>query len=122
MRNITVSYSGIVDRTAKEPLEHISTGVTCLQGELEIEYKELVKLFGKPNAKTDGYKVDAEWVIFTPEGVATIYNYKSGKNYLGEEGLEVEEITDWHIGGHNEGVVRIIKHALKVEEGGEKNE
>jgi len=46
--------------------------------------------------------------------LATIYNYKDGKNYLGKEGLEVEEITNWHIGGHNEAVVGWIKKALNI--------
>jgi len=74
---------------------------TSLQGYIDVSYKELVRIFGKPNAKGDCYKIDAEWGIQTSFGVATIYNYKNGKNYMGDEGMEVEEITEWHIGGHN---------------------
>ena len=74
---------------------------TSLQGYVDVSYEELVRIFGKPNAKGDCYKIDAEWEIQTPFGVATIYNYKDGKNYMGDEGVEVEEITEWHIGGHN---------------------
>jgi hypothetical protein len=72
---------------------------TCLQGEIDISFAELVEKFGE-SGETDGYKVDAEWKLkFEDGGVATIYNYKSGKNYNGEEGLETEDIRDWHIGG-----------------------
>ena len=75
---------------------------TCLQGYLEALYSELVNAFGE-SAKDgfDAYKSDVEWVVQTPYGVATIYNYKDGKNYLGEEGLSVDEIEEWHIGAHN---------------------
>jgi hypothetical protein len=76
---------------------------THLHGQLNTSYDSLVRLFGSPNAKGDKHKVDAEWVLtFTLfeqfHKVATIYNYKDGKNYLGAEGLPVEEIRDWHIG------------------------
>lgn len=72
---------------------------TSLQGEVDISYNDLIKLFGQPH-EGDGYKVDAEWIIETPFGVATIYNYKTGKNYLGpDEGADVKDIRDWHIGG-----------------------
>lgn len=86
---------------------------TYLQGEMNISYQNLVNTFGEPNGKTDEYKVDAEWIIQTPAGVATIYNYKTGKNYLGDEGEEVENITDWHIGGKNKEVVDYILQELK---------
>lgn len=75
--------------------------MTSLQGELYAPYWAVVKVFGEPNAECDGYKTDAEWNIQTPHGVATIYNWKDGKNYLGDEGLELDEIDEWHIGGHN---------------------
>lgn len=89
---------------------------TSLQEEMVVSYQKLVEVFGKPNAKGDEYKIDAEWIVFTVSGVATIYNWKDGKNYLGaEEGLPVEDITDWHIGGHSDLVVHHIKRALGIE-------
>src|ERR1700722_12206498 len=79
---------------------------TCLQGEIECSYADLVAVFGPPNTEAgDQDKVDAEWILtFTLFGgvakeIATIYNYKTGKNYLGEDGMPTEEIEDWHIGG-----------------------
>ncbi len=57
--------------------------------------------------ETDEYKVDAEWhVSFVDHegehiGFVTIYNYKTGKNYLGHDGLRVGDIKTWHIGSKN---------------------
>ena len=76
---------------------------TSLSGYLDISYRSLVELLGEPNAAVDGYKTDVEWhVKVKAEGesptFATIYNYKDGKNYLGTNGLNVEDIKDWHVG------------------------
>lgn len=80
---------------------------SSLTGYLDVPYSAWVRLFGEPTAETDKYKTDAEWdVSFYDEdgeriGFATIYNYKDGKNYRGANGLNVEQIRDWHIGGKN---------------------
>ena len=55
------------------------------------DYTILVKTFGEPNAEGDGYKVDAEWNLLTPDGIATIYNYKDGPSYMGSDGTPVED-------------------------------
>jgi hypothetical protein len=94
-----------------EIFEHLSNG-TSLQGYINTSYDKLVEAFGQP-IDGDGYKVDAEWKVLTPEGIATIYNYKDGKNYLGKEGTKTEKIAEWHIGGHNKGVVSYITEALR---------
>lgn len=74
---------------------------TCLQGFISVPYDMLVKVLGEPHSDGDGYKIDAEWILkFNNGTVATIYNYKDGPNYLGESGTPVEDIVDWHIGGH----------------------
>ena len=83
--------------------KNLSTSGTCLQGYIEADHKLLVKLFGKSH-NHDDYKSDAEWYLDTPYGIATIYNYKDGKNYLGDEGDAIEDITEWHIGGTNKNV------------------
>ena len=75
---------------------------TRFPGYIETTYDELVARFGEPYiAPRDDHKVDVEWIIDTPHGVATIYNYKNGYSYLGLSGLKVEEISAWHIGGRN---------------------
>jgi len=81
---------------------------TSLQGYITIGYDQLADKLGEPHGN-DSYKVDAEWGIKFEDGtIATIYNYKDGKNYLGEDGESVEDILDWHIGGHNFKAVECI--------------
>lgn len=84
---------------------------TCLQGYVTADYTTLVALFGEPGGGE--YKTEAEWCITTPEGVATIYDYKVGKKYCGEEGLSREDITEWHVGGKNERVVWCVERILE---------
>lgn len=92
---------------------------SSLKGNIECSYGKLVEAFGEPNQEVggDGSKVDAEWLLNTSAGIATIYNYKDGINYLGEEdGEKVENITDWHIGGHKQFVVDEIVNFLGLNE------
>lgn len=85
---------------------------SCLQGYITVTYAALVERFGTPG-ENDGYKEDAQWCLEFPGGhLATIYNYKTGRNYLGDEGLDVEDITDWHIGGHTDEVVGLVHAAM----------
>jgi len=79
---------------------------TSLSGYLNVPYSKLVELFGKPDVPTDGYKTDAEWHLLIKErgeetGFVTVYNFKDGKNYCGANGLNVEDISDWHVGSRN---------------------
>ncbi len=82
---------------------------TSFRGYMLATYSDLVKTFGDPNSEGDGYKVDVEWVLDTPHGVATIYNYKDGRAYLGERGLPIEHICEWHVGGKNNEAYRYIR-------------
>lgn len=86
-------------------------------GNIDVSYAELVKEFGEPTRNEAPSKTDAEWVISTPAGVATIYNYKDGINYLGSGGKKAEDIRDWHIGGHEKSVVAYISKLLGKETG-----
>lgn len=107
-----IEYNNKVKKIKEsEIFEYLSNG-TSFQGYVIATYDRIVKVFGQPIGG-DGYKVDAEWKILTPEGIATIYNYKDGENYLGYKGTKIEKIAEWHIGGHNKGVVSYITEALR---------
>jgi hypothetical protein len=88
--------------------------MTCFQGEFNLPYKDIVKVFGKETTNGDGYKVQAEWHIVTEDGVATIYDYKEGKSYCGKDGIPKSKVTRWHIGGASNKVVPHILKALNI--------
>jgi hypothetical protein len=91
---------------------YASVDMTCLQGYIRATYKELVETFGPPG-EGDDYKIDVEWILKWPNGVvATIYNWKDGKNYCGPEGKAVEDILDWNIGGHTSLSVEYVRLEL----------
>lgn len=60
---------------------------------VRIEYADLCELFGAPDGPSGDGKVKAEWILRTPEGVGSIYDYKSD--------IAPENNTDWHIGGNS---------------------
>ena len=89
------------------------TDGTCLQGYITATYAALVKAFGEPDSDGDGYKIDAKWGLKFEDGtVATIYNWKNGKNYCGVSAPGVKRITEWNIGGRKELAVTRVKGAL----------
>ena len=49
---------------------------------------------------------------FADGTIATLYNWKNGKNYLGDEGLELNDIYTWNVGGFNEKAVTKLKERL----------
>lgn len=88
---------------------------THLQGEIVTTYRRLCLVFGSPK-DGDGIKTDAEWTIRLADGrIATIYNWKNGKAYLGEDGTPTHMIGNWHIGGTEPSVVADITRLLAVE-------
>ena len=91
---------------------------TFLVGEIHMPYSVLVETFGRQNAENDKYKTDAEWEIMTPAGVATIYNYKTGKNYNGKDGTAIVDITDWNIGGVSDAVIPFVLMAIYKKQAG----
>jgi hypothetical protein len=88
---------------------------SSLMGIATGSYHELVDLFGEPVVETDGYKTDAEWIIQLGSMLLTIYNYKDGKNYLGADGLNVSQITDWHIGAKSQQAVWALDEYFEQE-------
>ena len=93
----------------------IHTLGTHLQGVISMPYSKIVKVFGEPRI-WDEEKVDAYWEIVFEDGTpATIYNYKDGKNYNGKDGLETDDITEWHIGGFGRKSVLLVQQSLGVD-------
>lgn len=93
----------------------IDINMTSYRGQIETSYYELCELFGPP--MKDGFddcKTDAEWNICFESGVvATIYNWKNGRNYLGSDGLDVEQITEWNVGGHSADAIQLVRQVVR---------
>ena len=84
------------------------SGSSWKQGDLTATYSDIVNVLGEPH-QSDGYKSDAGWDVLCDDGTfATIYNWKNGKNYNGEFGQDVENITEWSIGGTSLDAVSVI--------------
>ena len=94
-----------------------NVGGTFLQGYIKASYEQLVKTFGEPHDPNgDNYKTDVEWAFEFADGtIATLYNWKNGKNYLGEaEGLELNDIYEWNVGGNSDKAVAKLLEKLRA--------
>ena len=93
-----------------------NVGGTFLQGYIKASYEQLVKTFGEPHDPDgDNYKTDVEWAFEFADGtVATLYNWKNGKNYLGAEGLELNDIYEWNVGGNSDKAVAKLLEKLRA--------
>jgi hypothetical protein len=87
---------------------------THLQGYLNATYDDITETLGYPfEHGFDDMKCDAEWTIEFDDGsVATIYNWKNGKNYLGAGGLNLCDMTQWNIGGNSRHVVQMVQDLI----------
>jgi len=91
---------------------NIDVNGTHLQGYINTDYDTLVELFGEPTIG-DEYKTDVEWEIkFEDDTVATIYNWKNGKNYIGSDGLNVSDINEFNVGGFSKNSLWNVKEIL----------
>lgn len=96
--------------------EPIDINGTFGQGTIYAEYNQIVRAFGRPTDKFDDYKCDAEWHVRFDNGtVASIYNWKNGQNYLGEDGTPTRNITHWSIGGSSSSAVQLVKQAIQTD-------
>ena len=91
----------------------VNTNLTCLQGEIHLSFQDLVDIFGQPEDISSTGKSDVQWAIEIDGVVATIYNWKNGPAYTGDDSIEVERIRDWNIGGHSQSAVMIVLNAVK---------
>lgn len=95
--------------------EYSDVSGTSLQGYISIPFANLVEVLGEPHSDGDGYKVDAEWILKFDNGtIATIYNYKDGPNYCGQDGTPVKDIVDWHIGGHSKMAEKMVHELFSM--------
>ena len=92
--------------------DNINVNGTCLQGTINISYDELIEKLGEPLEGAGDGKTDVEWAIENKGVVATIYNWKNGKSYDPENGLDVEDIKEWNIGGFSKQAVDLVKDYL----------
>jgi hypothetical protein len=84
-------------------------------GDIEATYKEICSLFGKPLSYDKG-KVDVHWVVKFNDGtVASIYNWKNGKAYMGDDGLSVQSIKTWNIGGLSQASSVLVQIAVDLQ-------
>jgi hypothetical protein len=91
---------------------------THLVGKINTVFDVLLKVFGKPTRVPEAEQT-VEWTINIedPEDeyntiVATIYDWKIGKGYFGEDGLDLEEITEWNVGGKTHRAVELIEKII----------
>jgi hypothetical protein len=91
---------------------NVNVSGTSLQGHITCNYVNLCAMFGAPVTKGLD-KSDAEWAIKFDDGqVATIYNWKNGKNYMGDAGIATHHIIHWHVGGRSPEVVSRIEQLI----------
>lgn len=91
-------------QTVNTPVVHALTDAhlsSCLQGHIDTDYATLTAVFGEHNSWGDEYKIQVQWkIIFSDGTYATIYDWKEGDAYLGQDkGTLPLYVTDWHIGG-----------------------
>ena len=96
----------------------IETSGTSLMGSIRLDYYDILDKLGKPH-ESDLYKTDAEWDIEFDNGtIATLYNWKDGKNYCGKEGLFPYQIVEWYIGGFNQQALERVNKLFKENDNG----
>ena len=97
----------IVDRNGKVHRQQPDdpTKGASLQAQIGVTYDRLLEVFGEPTAVCQGTEAVA-WDIYTPAGVATIYNWRGCLRPC------VEHTTIWEVAAHSREPVKWIKEAL----------
>lgn len=102
--------------TLKQLLKYINSSSSDKRlhglGTITISYADLVKKIGEPHELNDTHKSDAEWNFLYRGNPVNVYNYKTGKNYLGAEGPDLKDIVTWHIGGNDHTDLEAFKHYI----------
>ena len=85
----------------------------CLLGHLTSTSDNLISILGEP-LKSEMYKSDWSWIIQFDNGdQLEIYDWKVGKNYCGSRGLNLEDISEWNIGGCNKSLALTLKNLIE---------
>jgi len=79
---------------------------TSRKGQISLSYASLVSVLGEATLDGDGCAVDAEWVVETPHGIVTVYNYRNGPSYL--RSGDIGNIREWHIGARSQGAAEYL--------------
>ena len=79
------------------------TSGTSKQGMLYHAFEDFVMVFGNHNAQPSECS-EVCWVIETPAGIATIYDWK--------QGVAPEKCIEWTIGAKNQQVVEYVHRAF----------
>lgn len=83
------------------------------KGEIQYNFWHLVNKLGSPVIGSGDNKITACWnLLFNDGTVATIYNYKDGVNYNKSNGVALDNITNWHVGGHSDKALTLVKELL----------
>ncbi|MEM9354600.1 MAG: hypothetical protein AAGB04_00160 [Pseudomonadota bacterium] len=89
---------------------------TCQQGAIKCSYDELVDKFGSPitDCVSDDKSYAVWFVRFEDCTIATICDWKTHKSYCGADGSEIEDVTQWSIGGRSRNSASHVYDALGI--------
>jgi len=96
----------------------VSADGTSLQGYIEADFYDLVRLLGSPDYG-DGDKTQVEWAVEVydetfGEVIVTVYDWKQGDGYLGPgNGKLPEDIVVWNVGGRDKAALWVIESLLR---------
>jgi len=87
-----------------------NVNMTAYRGEVQTTFSELCEIFGKPKYGPNNYdmdKVTCEWALEAEDGtIITIYDWKTNRTPF--------QPYPWHIGGHTERAVDLVKDAITL--------
>jgi hypothetical protein len=92
--------------------QDLSVDGTSLRGHIQATFADLVRTLGPP-LTGDGYKTECEWIVRDDTGrLATIYDWKLGVSWCGQDGVPAKDITEWNVGGHSSEAMDLVVELL----------
>jgi len=80
---------------------------TSYKGKFKANYEDLIEAFGESDGASGDDKCQANWTLEIDDIICTIYDWK-------EYDKELENITDWYIGGFTSEAETKVKEYLKL--------